>query len=69
MISLELAQKVKSYAECKVIPGQKLCKPCLRCLKEVVVVGEQREQDGAGGSGEVVEGVPETPNFEIGSSR
>ena len=42
-ISLDFANKVKSVTEHRVIPGQKLCRPCALYLNELISTSEQVE--------------------------
>ena len=44
-ISLEFAKKVRSVTEHRVIPGQKLCRPCLYELTELINTSEPDDSE------------------------
>ena len=63
-ISIELANKVKQLTEHRVIPGQKICRPCAAYLSDLISSNEEAAVDDAPATVEVDYQVFDTPEFD-----
>ena len=63
-ISVDLANKVEKLTEHRVIPGQKICRPCAAHLSDVISSNEEAAVENAPTTDVVDDQVFDTPEFD-----